>query len=496
MKQPLFPPSIAGVFLLSLAYWLYLSLTTSMVIVFDAVGYESLGRMIYTQGWVSYFTTGPNNEPVYPLLVATSMAFEHITGVAFVKIMAIFGVIIMFLTQALTYKILRLLNIRNGICVLVLAYLGLSPALNNSAFSLYSEIATYPFILGIVLTSFYTWEAIKHNKKHRALFYSMLLGILLTSATLIKGVFECIAPVYVIIFFTTVFFQPKASAMADPPNGGDPPSAETDKAKKITTLLLCLAATVSFFYAPITGYKWLNLHYNGNFAITNRGPWALYGNTARRMESLTLKRFAEALAFVPGEGVCNNLFGPKECDFWSYRKSDEFGYAKLGELNQQHLPPEKINTTLLGLSAQKALENPFQYTLLTFLEGLKMFFWESTKIGFVNYPHWLQKIYDIKIFNNGLRFFASLVSLIAVLSIWLQSLTLLCHPEPPIKTFGGKLRGGSHLAFLIGALIFLYILFFSFFFILTRYALPIAPLYLISIGIWINQNLSPHAKNH
>jgi len=434
-----------------------------MVIVWDAAWYESLGRMIYAQGWIPYFTTGPNNEPLYPLLIAASMSFEHITGLAYVKIMPVFGVTILFLTQVLAYKILRLLNIRNGVCILILTYLALSPALNNAAFSLFSEIAAFPFILGIVLTSFYAWEAIKQNKRQRALIYGVLLGTLLTAATFIKAVFECITPAYLIIFLTSVFLTDKKT-----------------RAEHTRPLLLCVTAALIFFYVPVTGYKWLNLHYNGNFAITDRGSWALYGNTARRMEPLTLKRFAEALAFVPGEGVCNSLFGPKECDFWSFRKSDEFGLAKRGELNNQHLSPKKMNASLISLSAQKALQNPFQYALLTFIEGLKMFFWESTKVGFVSYPDWLGKIYTIKIFNNGLRFFASLLSLIAVLSIWLGALT----PQR------------SPIAFLMGVLIFLYILFFSFFFILTRYALPIAPLYLIAIGVWINQSLSLHAKNH
>lgn len=454
--MPLQSKRLTGIFLLSLLYWLYLSMTTRMDIAFDSLGYESLGRMIQTQGWIPYFATGPNREPIYPFLIAASMHIEHITGIAYVKIMTIFGVIIMFLTQILTYKILRLLNIRNSVCALVLAYLALSPALNNAAFSLYSEIAAIPFILGIVLASFYTWEAIKQNNRQWVFLYGALLGISLTAETLVKAVFECITPVYLIIFFTTVYLTDK-----------------TIGSKKMTTFLLCLAAAASFFYVPITGYKWLNLHYNGNFVITNRGSWALYGSTARRIEPLTPKRFAEALAFAPGEGVCNSLFGPKECDFWSFRESDELGYSKYNELSHQHLPLEKINSTLLGLSAQKALSNPFQYSLLTFVEGSKMFFWESTQVGFVSYPSWLQKIYNIKILNNGLRFLASLISMIAIISIWL-----------------GARSQRSPISFLIGLLVFLYILFFSFFFILTRYALPIAPLYLIAIGLWIN-NLVP-----
>ena len=45
-NHTLLPPIIAGIFLLSLVYWFYLSLTTRMDIVLDSVGYESLGRMI------------------------------------------------------------------------------------------------------------------------------------------------------------------------------------------------------------------------------------------------------------------------------------------------------------------------------------------------------------------------------------------------------------------------------------------------------------------
>jgi len=467
MTRPFIPFSIACIFILSLIYWLYLSVATSMNIAQDSLGYATLGKMVQTQGWVSYFTTGPNREPIYPFLITASMSFEHVTGLAYVKIMAFFGVMIMFLTQVLTYKILRLLNIRNGLCALVLAYLALSPALNNAAFSLYSEIAAFPVILGIVLTSFYAWEAIRQNKGQLAFVYGSILGLLLTLATLIKAVFECITPVYLIIFFVTVLLSNKAKKMRSFPF--------TSLGVRMT--IICFTAAVSFFYVPVTGYKWLNLHYNGNFVITNRGSWALYGNTARRMEPLTIKRFTEALAYVPGAGVCNSIFGAKECDFWSYRKSDEFGIDKQNELNRQHLSPEKINAALLKSSAQKALNNPLQYTLLSVVEGSKMFFWESTQVGFVRYPHWLQKIYDTKIFNNGLRFLVSLATMAAVISLWRENLT-------PDK---------SPLGFLIGVLIFLYILFFSFFFILTRYALAIAPLYLITISIWINHAQSNRA---
>ena len=83
---------------------------------------------------------------------------------------------------------------------------GLSPALNNAAFSLYSEIAALPLTLGIILASFYAWDAIEQNLAPRAYFFGALLGIMLLSATLIKGIFECLTPVYLIIFFAAIYF--------------------------------------------------------------------------------------------------------------------------------------------------------------------------------------------------------------------------------------------------------------------------------------------------
>jgi len=456
LNQISYPPIILAVFLASMVYWVYLALTSSMIIVFDAVGYESFGRMIQTQGWIPYFTSGPNREPFYPFLISLSMSLTQLTGIAYVKFMAFFGVIILFLTQLLTYQILRLLNVRLGICVFILSYLALSPALNNAAFSLFSEIAAFPVVLGIILVSHLLWEAIANNRKLLAFFYSIFVGLLLMLATFCKASFECITPVFLVIFIVTILLREK---------------------KRTVIALFCLIVAATSYYAPITAYKWLNLHYNGNFVITDRGPWALYGSTARRMEPLTPKRLAEALSFAPGEGVCESFFGAQECQFWSFSKSDELGFAKLDELNKEHLSSQKINSTLIHLSAQKAMQNPFQYALLTLIEGLKMFFWESTKVGFVTYPQTVGKIYNIKLFNNGLRFVAFLFSFIGVLSLWRGNL----KPDNP------------SLCFLMGLLIFLYILSFSFFFILTRYALPMAPLYLICFGLWLDQKLA-HKK--
>ncbi len=48
--------------------------------------------------------------------------------------------------------------------------------------------------------------------------------------------------------------------------------------------------------------------------------------------------------------------------------------------------------------------------MFAFLEAPKIFFWESTRIGFVEYPLWLDAIYVSKIARLGIRLFISLLT--------------------------------------------------------------------------------------
>lgn len=454
------PTSILIVFLLSLLYWGYLAATTSMNISCDAVGYSELGGLLQTKGLMYYIQHGPNREPIYPGLVSVSMHLSSWTGVDYTKIMAYLGVLILFISQLLLYALLSACNIRTGISVMALAYFGFSPALLNTAFSLYSEIATLPVILGIVFISHVLWTRFNTHRPYHAL--AGLLGFLLAVATFIKAAFEMITPFYLLILFILM-------AKNVPPH-------------KRRSLLLAVSLTLSMFYFPVITYKWLNFKLNGNYAITNRGSWALYGNTMRRMQPMNPKRLLAAMAYAPGENICTQLAGAKECSFWSFTTSDTFGLGKLNELTAQHLAPEEINRRLISLSAQEALKNPLQYGFLTAVEGSKMFFWESTQIGFVQYPAWLQKIYDKRLFNNALRLILSLLSMAAWIVLWSRSLSI-AKENPAI--------------FLTLSLITIYIGAYSFFFILTRYALPIAPLYLICIAYTADLMYNiPHAKNN
>ena len=438
---------------LSLFYWVYLGLNTRMVISCDALGYEDFGKLIQQHGFIpAYFEHGPNREPIYPLLVASSMYFAQISGIAYTKIMAAYGVFILILTQILTHTIQRLLNIRAGICALALAYMAISPALNNSAFSLYSEIAAAPFIPGIVLVSHQLWQAIAKNNAKAATGWGGFLGVLLAGAALIKAVFELISPAYLLIFIGSACY------------------ADRKRPIRTQACVAGLLAALALFYIPITGYKYLNQKYNDHFVITDRGPWALYGNTTRRQEPLTLKRFLAGLAYAAGEGLCAEIFTAQECDFWSFRKSDDLGYTKISQLRNQYSTDKEVTRQLIRLSTEQALKNPTQYALLTGTEGLKMFFWESTQIGFVSYPVWLEQIYKNKRGKNCLRLVVALLTSAALIFVWAQCLR----------------RGAPAPLLAAGLLMFLFIFFYSFFFILTRYALPVVPLHVIIIAYTAN----------
>ena len=116
------------------------------------------------------------------------------------------------------------------------------------------------------------------------------------------------------------------------------------------------------------------------------------------------------------------------------------------------------------------------------LEGLKMIFWESTKIGFVSYPPALTKLYNFTPFKDGLRLLMALLTLFALLYLvrflWKNRKNIFLQTEPPDEPV--------MILSCITTLIIPYIGIHSFFFILTRYALPLAPLYLLVIAFSLN----------
>lgn len=452
-KNPLFPGPVGLAFLISICYWAWLVMTTRMGIVWDAVNYESLGKMLAGEGWVEFFKTGPHREPFYPALVAVSFILEKIFGISYQFFQSLIQLGFLLLTQVLVLRILRVLEINSLISALVVLYLGISPAIVNSALSLYSEIATYPFILAAVLLV-YKSRFYFSVSNPRLKICAVLTGLLFAVLILNKAIFELVTLAFFLFLSISMFFARSREFNIN--------------------FFKYLIITLTVFYLLSGGYKSLNKIFNGQFVITDRGAWMLYGSTARKLEPLTGQRFLTALAFIPGKGICESAFGKEKCSFWSFEKSDWYGILKANELKSKNMKPAAVDRSLLLLAGQKILQNPVQYALLTGLEGVKMFFWESTQIGFVAYPGFLTSIFSWTPFKNGLRLTVSFLTIFSVVYssflIWRRRAEVMREDNP------------LFLLYLCLLFIFSFISSYSLVHILTRYSLPLAPLYLIVIA--------------
>ncbi len=435
---------------LSWIWWIYLGTHVHMVLAQDALVYETLGRNIADQGFFpNFFVQGPNREPIYPLMVAFAMKMAFWYRIPFENIMITFGIVILGLNQLCLLRLLQILKIRTSIIALSLLYLGFSPSINNAALSLYSEISAITFILPLLLITYYVYENVRNDAKIPSMISALGIGVAVNYLTLVKAPFEIITPVFLSALYVLLW-------RAYP--------------TKVRLISICAAISFSIFIGFIHHYKSLNQYYNGQYALTNRASWALYGNTARRMEPLNGTRLLGAMAYVPGDGVCKRFIDADTCDFWSFRMSDEIGMTKISALQKFNKDADATNQALVRDAAHMALSNPLQYAFLTCLEGTKMFFWESTQIGFVNYPTWLNHIYNNEMFKDALRLVVALVTIFAVGFVWVLSFRKTT--EPVVR--------------LMGLLIFLWIGTYAFFFIVTRYALPIASLFIIAIAYTAN----------
>ena len=165
----------AVIFGLCFCYWIYLFFSSRMVIAMDAISYEKLGELIYRDGWLAYFRTGPNREPLYPFLISISM---RIAGEHYPVIQKIMQIFLLFFTQLLAFSILGKLKVREFFQFLVILYIGFSPAIVNSVFSLYYEILALPFVVAMILISTISWQAIRTGRAKQSFFLGFLSGVL------------------------------------------------------------------------------------------------------------------------------------------------------------------------------------------------------------------------------------------------------------------------------------------------------------------------------
>jgi hypothetical protein len=451
-----------GSIVLLVFVWLYLAFVTQPIMVHDAKGYEDLGRMIAQQGWKSYFVSGPNREPVYPFLIAGTMkisAMDFIFGASeqrspqkYLFLLKLFQFFLLFLSVMMSWSILKNSGVTFAVTLPAIFYLGVSPALVNSALSVYSEIATYVSILGIVVIGSIALIELQKESCKISLWWGLAFSGAFIAATLVKSIYEVMLYLCLIPFLFVLLRVRK------------------ERNQRIVRNFAVFIFTVFFsFQAAICGYKYLNKTYNGLFVLTDRAAWAFYGTAARREVPLTVQGFGAAVAYkLFEEEGCRVFYSPEACHAWDIRTADQFSSQKNYEVIAK-FPPQKQNGELLNAALAKIMENPLQYAILMSLDWVRLFFWESTRIGFVAYPDWLDAVFDHRVFAVALRM---IVGIVSFCSFMFCLIYLFARRKIENQFFN------TAMLFSV-TIIFWHFTMYSFFFTLPRFALPVAPLFVI-----------------
>ena len=456
-------PALLAIFL-CLVYWVYLVCTAQMSIIYDAMIYEKLGTAIYQEGWAGYFKDHPKNEPLYPFLISLSMRLGNIFSISYQTIQQVLQLLILLSAQVLSLVLLKKLRIHPIVSALTILYLGVSPSLINASLSLFSEILTLPFILGLVFLGVQVWKAFSGKTWLPLIRNSLILGFLFVGITLIKGIYEYVF--YLLIMFTIVlairFLILKRRS----------------EFIKVFVFILTISLV---FGLSLHYFKSLNKKYNGIYALTDhRGDFSLYSSASRRTEDLTARQILAGIAHTGGEGCCKLFFSEEECYFWGIHHYDSYGVPMLVKLKQTY-PKEEVSDVMMSLSIEKIMQKPFQFTMLTLLEYAKMFFWESTQIGFVRYSQWQTKLYASMPFKSALRLIVSLLSMCAFLYTFM---TMISNRKNILKAPPVDER--MQIMCVILSIAFCHIALYSIFMTVPRFILPIAPLYLLMIAFSVD----------
>ncbi|MCB9757101.1 MAG: hypothetical protein H6753_01600 [Candidatus Omnitrophica bacterium] len=443
-----------------MAYWVYLAFVTQPVLVNDAQGYYDLARMITQQGWLTYFTSGPNREPIYPFLVAFSMWLT--APESFLAVLKIFQIFLLGTTTFLVFAFLSRCGVSRWLACLAMVYIGLSPAMINTALSVYSEIAAHAFILGIAWWSSEVFYSLQRREDKNFFWSGFVWAVLFLLAILVKSAYEVISFLCLIPFGVLLWraWQQK----------------DVSGVRKAAAFLLTAIVVVQM---GVGGYKYLNYKYNGLYVMTDRAAWALYGSAARRQQPLTPRGFGAAAAYnlFEDEG-CRIFFSAQECRAWDVAASDKLAEEKNYQVSA-NFPRQQQNQELLRLSLAKILENPFQYVVLMAVDWVHLFFWESTRIGFVAYPDWLDKVYDQPILARGLRFLAGAASLTA----WLCSGIVLWRRRKLLRDSRNQEDKIFVSILFVSYMILCHTLLHALFFTVPRFSLPIAALFIVLIAL-------------
>jgi hypothetical protein len=416
------------------------------------------------QGWAGYFSGGPNREPLYPWFISMVLRLADGLKMDYTPVLLVGQVLVFLGTLWLLEKLSRNTGMGPGWRAGILCYAVFSPALVYTVFTEWSEIVACPLVLSVIFACTGAWRCLEQARKaggRTALAWGAALGLSVLALTAVKAVMEVVA-VFLVVPWVVVALRRRhktSSRMA----------------------LFVLLGFLAVYATGTTFYKWQNWRHNGQFVLTNRGSWALYGNTARRTAKLSSLQWRAAVFSIPTNGAeCGPLLkSPEACQYWTFVPSDKIGHQAAEQLRQQGLPLSKVDSALVAMSLAKIAEHPFQSTVLMCMEAMKFMFWEyNAWPQFAVYPAWLRHIYENRFLYAFLHYGMALLTSTGFVFA-LRSLA--ASPEIFFMTFFALL----------------YIFFHSFFYCSGRYAMPLSPLFLILIAFFFKSAIAAaHGKNH
>lgn len=467
------------VFAACLVYWSYLFFATQMEIKMDAVAYSQTAEIIYEKGWIAFFQNGPNVEPFFPFIIFIAMKIGQALSVSYTQVEKVFQIITLFVTIFLAAKILQKLKVRDTIACLALLYMGFSPALVNSSLSLFSEINTYPVVLAMILLNLRIRDVLRRESSKDIYLWGVISVLFYVYAICVKVLFSYLMIMFLLVQFVLALIDHK-------------------KAKPFLWQKAFIYAVVVFVLckAAIFPYMWMNKQYGRAFAFTNRVEWFFYANAIKRTETdpIHLENCAKVwdgkvwsrtsllahLAYIPGERVCARFFTPQECKCCSFETQDNIGGMELPRrLNVEKIPEDQKKKKTYEWAIESIKKHPERYFVFMLIEASKMFFWETTKLGHVTYPPWLEKLFNFPVFKDGIRFVTAVAS---IFSFFFVSVYLFRKRR---RLFEDQTEEKE--AWITGFFVILFISGFTFLYslvtVLARYTLPIVPLFIIVIAL-------------
>ncbi len=328
--------------LLCLFYWIYLFFNTRMEIIHDASVFDRLGRDLYEHGWVNYMVHyGTSREPFYPALIAFACKIAHFSSINYLDIQKIIQILYMLLTQGLMIILMRGIKIHDYIIAGVILYFGISPAMINAVFSLYYEIATYPFVLGIILLSVHIQQNFEKISPT-----TLILNTLMLAFFSIVLIFTKFPFYYILMIFYLPFYWTAVTALI---------KKNRPLLLKSGFVMLTLLVSINL---SIFAYKKINQTYNGHFEFTDRGFWMVYASTYKRAECNSLRSFLVFLSTIPGDGICRSAFTPSECEYWSHIADSGIGSKKSEDYSKKGLTAEQIEPAYLQDAVHNVVKSP------------------------------------------------------------------------------------------------------------------------------------------